>query len=180
MNKNVSGSWWNISKQSTISRDEVKMDVFKLWIDHGTRPSNETYQYIVVPATSLEKMEQNVSKKNIIVLANTYEVQAVNHRGLNISQVIFYQSGEVELPGGVRLASVTPGAIMIKTRGGKVSELSVADPSRMLGKMHLAISGKINLKGDGVTCVYDKKKNSTAISVALPQTVYAGSSFTVK
>lgn len=180
MNKRASGSWWDISKQSTISRGKVEKDVFKLWIDHGTRPSDETYQYIVVPATSLEKMKQNVSGNNISVLANTFEIQAVNHRGLNISQIIFYQSGEVGLPGGVRLSSDTPGAVMIKTGGGKVTGLSVSDPSRMLGKMHLTISGKLELKGEGVTCVYDKKRNSTAISVVLPQTVYAGSSVTVK
>lgn len=180
MNKRVSGSWWDISKQSTISHDKVEMDVFKLWIYHGNRPSDETYQYIVVPATSLEKMKQNDSKNNILVLSNTYNVQAVCHNGLNISQAVFYQSGEVVLPGGIRLACDTPGAVMIKTNKGKVTGLSVSDPSRMLGKMHLTISGKVELKSEGVTCIYDKKKNSTAISVVLPQTVYAGSSVTVK
>lgn len=180
MNKSVSGSWWNISKQSTISRDEVEMDIFKLWINHGTRPSDETYQYIVVPATSLEKMQQSSSKSNIKILANTFEVQAVSHRELNISQVIFYQSGEVVLQDDVRLSCDTPGAVMIKTNKGRVTELSVSDPSRILGKIHLSVSGNVELKGEGVTCIYDKKKKSTAISVVLPQTVYAGSSVTVK
>src|SRR5690606_16844154 len=58
------GSWWRISKQTSTPKEEVTMDVFKLWIDHGKRPSDATYEYMVVPATTVDKLKQNTSRNN--------------------------------------------------------------------------------------------------------------------
>ncbi|MEZ4850645.1 MAG: polysaccharide lyase family 8 super-sandwich domain-containing protein [Bacteroidia bacterium] len=70
-NNSANGSWWRINKQTDSPKDEMNLDVFSLWIDHGKRPSDEAYAYIVVPATSVKKLEQEESKNNISILANT-------------------------------------------------------------------------------------------------------------
>jgi chondroitin AC lyase len=87
------GSWWLINKQSSTPKREMKKDVFKLWIDHGKRPSDASYEYIVIPATTIEKMEKNSSISNINVLSNSIALQAVVNTELNIFQVLFYKSG---------------------------------------------------------------------------------------
>jgi chondroitin AC lyase len=92
-NNMESGSWYRINKQSDSPKDKISLDVFKLWLDHGKRPSEESYEYIVVPATSIDKLEKNTSKNNIKVLVNTPEIQAVRHNPLRMCQAVFYKAG---------------------------------------------------------------------------------------
>lgn len=179
-NNEAIGSWWKINKQSDSPKAEVKLDVFKLWIDHGQRPSDESYEYIVVPSTSIEKLTQNKSKQSIIVLSNTPEIQAVKNKLLNICQAVFYKAGEVQLNQNLKLVSENPGIIMVKTINGKVTEISVTDPNRELGKMHLAISEKIEKQGENYNTVWDEKKGLSEISIDLPQGNYAGQSVTIE
>lgn len=179
-NNEAIGSWWKINKQSDSPKAEVKLDVFKLWIDHGKRPSDESYEYIVVPSTSIEKLTENKSKQNIIILSNTPEIQAVINKQLNICQSVFYKAGVVQLNQSLKLVSENPGIIMVKTINGKVTEISVSDPNRELSKMHLAISKKIEKQGENYNTVWDEKKGLSEISIDLPQGNYAGKSVTIE
>jgi chondroitin AC lyase len=180
MNNSVTGSWWDISKQSSTSRDEVKMDVFKLWIDHGHRPSDETYQYIVVPATSLEKMEQSDSKNNIKILANSYELQAALNTNLGICQAVFYKGGEMEISENLKLVSDNPGIVMLKMKNGQITEISAADPNRELTMFNLSVASKIENSGENFRTVWDENNGMTHISIELPNDNYAGNSVTIK
>ncbi len=178
-NSEATGSWWNISKQTSTSRDEVKMDVFKLWLGHGKRPSDETYQYMVVPATSIEKLERNESRKNIKILSNSYELQATMNTGLGICQAVFYKTGELQISENLKLVCHHPGIIMIKMKGNKVSEISVTDPNRELGRFQLSLSGKLDKTGENFVAVWNAKTSQTDLTIELPQSVYAGSSVTI-
>lgn len=180
LNNSQTGSWYSINRQTSSSREEISMDVFKLWLNHGSRVQNGTYAYVVVPGISAEEMDSYSRNPATVILSNTPSVQAAGHPGLGIYQMVFYTSSAVELPGGLRVESDMPGAVMIKTDGRAVKEISVADPTRKMGKMHLTISGKVELNGEGVTFAYDDKKNQTNISITLPKAVFTGSSVTVK
>ncbi|MCF6358280.1 MAG: polysaccharide lyase beta-sandwich domain-containing protein, partial [Draconibacterium sp.] len=179
-NSEATGSWWLINKQSDSPKDEVKLDVFKLWIDHGTRPSDKTYEYIVVPATSAEKLQQNSSKENITIISNTPEIQAVKHTDLNMCQVVFYKAGEIQVTDNLKLVCDNPGIVMLKMKGEKITEISVADPNRELNKMFLSISSKIEKSGDNFKAIWNEKNGVSDILIDLPQTVYAGKSVTIK
>ena len=179
-NSEAIGSWWRISKQTNSPKEEVKIDVFKLWLDHGERPSDETYEYIVVPATSIEKLQQKSSKENITIISNTPEIQVVKHSGLNIIQAVFYKAGEIQISNKIKLKSDSPGIVMIKTDGEKVAEISVSDPNRELGKMHISVSTRIGKAGDNFNAVWNDKTGMSEISIDLPQGNYAGQSVTVK
>ncbi|MFN5020958.1 MAG: polysaccharide lyase family 8 super-sandwich domain-containing protein, partial [bacterium] len=48
-NQNETGTWASITDQKNISKEPVNEQVFKLWFDHGGRPTKAGYQYIVVP-----------------------------------------------------------------------------------------------------------------------------------
>ena len=178
-NNQATGSWWRINKQSDSPRNEINLDVFKLWLDHGQRPSDASYEYIVVPATTSELLAQNLSRENIEVLVNTPEIQAVKHKELGIIQLVFYKAGEIELVNGLKLKSDSPGVIMIKENGGEILEISVADPNRELGKINFSVSAKVESDDDNCSVVWDGKNNVSLISIALPRGVYAGKSVTV-
>lgn len=178
-NNEATGSWWKINKQTDSPKDEVKMDVFKLWLNHGERPSDASYAYIVAPATSLPQLELGTSKENITILTNTPEIQAVQHNALNIIQLVFYKAGEVEVAGGLLLRSHVPGIIMLKTDNGLVKEISVADPNRELERIHFSLSQKIEGKGEDFTSHWNEKNKMSEISINLPQNNYAGQSVTI-
>ena len=178
-NNEATGSWWRINKQSDSPKEEVKLDVFKIWFDHGKRPSDATYEYIVVPTTTVEKLEQNTSKDNIEILSNTPEIQAVKNKALDMCQVIFYKAGEVEVADGFKLVSDNPGIVMLKMDGNKVTKISVADPNRELDNYHLSISEKIENPGQYLDAVWDSKKELTHITIRLPQKNYRGASTTI-
>ncbi len=174
------GSWWSINKQSSSPKDEVNLDIFQVWINHGEKPSNETYEYIVVPATTIEEMDNQVSHNNIEILSNTPYLQAVKNNALNITQIVFYKAGEIQITENLKLIADSPGIIMVKTNGAMLIELSAADPNRKLGKMHISVSAKIEKHTDNINAIWDENRGMTGISIQLPQGDYTGKSVTVK
>jgi chondroitin AC lyase len=172
------GSWYLINHQSDSPKDEVTKDVFKLWLEHGAQPENADYQYIVVPCTNEKEMTGSVNNRNIEILANTSEIQAVRHNGLGICQVVFYKSGIIRISPDIILGTDSPGIVMIRYENGKISSISVSDPSRKLGKMHLTLSVKIEKNVENFSSEWDEQIKVSNISIKLPGDVYAGKSLT--
>jgi len=179
-NQKVSGSWYTINHQSDSPKDEITKEVFKLWLDHGSQPENATYQYIVVPSVSEQEIIAGNSNRNIEILINTPEVQAVKHSGLDITQIVFYRAGEVLISGGLKLVSDGPGLVMVKMEGQKIKTISVSDPTRKLGKIHLSVQEKMEIRAKNFKASWDEVKGISEIVIDLPQTVYAGKSVTIE
>ncbi len=175
-NKTSSGSWYKVNKQSKSSKQELNIDMFTLWIDHGTLVKDAQYQYIVMPATSIEKVESASKKPSVEILSNTTDIQSVTNHKLNISQVIFYKKGNLNLTDGIQIGMNDPGIIMIKTDGTNIKEIAVSDPSRKLEKLSFTINKKINGIGENYQIKWDNSKGISYITIDLPQTVYAGKS----
>ena len=51
-NQAEEGRWSDITDQKNISEEIVSEEVFMLWFNHGNRPNNASYQYIVAPDVS--------------------------------------------------------------------------------------------------------------------------------
>ncbi|WP_162339420.1 polysaccharide lyase family 8 super-sandwich domain-containing protein [Cyclobacterium salsum] len=180
-NKAEQGRWSDISAAKSASDELVTQEVFLLGIDHGNSPSNASYQYIVVPGvTSEELASSSVNNRNIEILSNTPDLQAVIHNGLGISQLAFYKAGEVEIADGYMVRMDSQGMVMLKMNGNRIEELSVSDPSRKLTRVTLTVPGTYNLQGENFITLPNNDKNSTLIIVDLPTDVYAGSSTTVE
>lgn len=178
-NQVQSGSWYKVNRQTDSPKAEVKMDVFKLWLDHGSQPENGVYSYIVIPSATETEMEQSTNNRDIEILANNSSVQAVKHSKLNIYQVIFYTSGEIQLSESLKIGIDSPGIVMIKEEGAKVSAVSVADPGRKLGRIHLTLSEKTDRSGENFRARWEPRMGATHFSIDLPQGVYAGKSVTI-
>ena len=177
-NQAQTGSWFKINRQSDSPKEEVSKDVFKLWLDHGMQPANASYQYIVVPSTTEKEMDK--AGQQVKILSNTPKIQAVSHSGLNICQIIFYSSGEIKVSENLKISIDSPGTVMVKMEGSTVKQISVADPSRKLGKIHVSITGRIEKNGTNFTSLWNKEKGLSDIAIDLPQTVYAGKSVTIE
>ncbi len=179
-NQTQTGRWSDITDEKNISEEIVSEKVFMLWFNHGQRPKNADYQYIVVPnLTEAELNDVSNSNRHIKIISNTSEIQAVKHSKLEICQLVFYKAGEVKISKNTKVKMDSQGMVMIKMKGDKIEELSVADPSRKLSRITMTVSGIYNSKGDSFFTIPNKSENNTLILVNLPQGVYAGKSVTV-
>ena len=147
--------YFNLDPQAACRLSDEK-GLFSLTIDHGTRPQAGNYAYLVYPgmkkAADAKQYAQDIP---VQILANTEKVQAVRHKTLGITEVIFYQPGELKLENGdvirtdqpcallwnegtqkvsvanPRCESVNPETIRISlTRGGKTTDLPFAMPQQ--------------------------------------------------
>ena len=130
----------------------MEKEVFKLWIDHGKRPQGEslwytpgimdtkdvTYEYIPIPNTTPDKTNDD---REIKTLSNTSKIQAVKNEKMGMVQIVFYEAGELKIHQNLTVSRDSPGLIILKLKDGLVKKLTVSDPTRKLGKMHIDISG---------------------------------------
>lgn len=176
-NKVQEGRWSDITDQKNISDELIKTDVFSAWFDHGERPQDQKYAYIVVPNISEDEFVASCeNNRSLEILVNSDTLQAVEHRMMEMTQAVFYKAGKINTTQGVELKINSQGAVMLKTEGSYVRKLSVADPSRKLDYLWLEISGKYDVNDGTISTVWDKEKNNTLFFIKLPQGVYTGKS----
>lgn len=137
------GNWWRINQQAWSSTDEVLGQVFTLWLDHGPNPEESGYAYIVVPNLSAGEAAGYWDHTPVHILANNPSMQAVQHAGLNITQIMFYEPGVLEIADGISLSIDIPGMVMARTEGEKVVELVVSSPLESYKSMNLKVTARV-------------------------------------
>lgn len=179
-NQAEEGRWSDITDQKNISEEIVNEEVFMLGFNHGNRPDNASYQYIVVPNVSTKELIETAgNNRSIEILSNTSAIQAVKSNKLGISQLAFYKAGEVEISEDYKVSMDSQGMAMLKMKGSRIEELTVSDPSRKLSRMMITVPGIYNPSGDNIVAYPNNDQNNTLILVDLPQGVFAGKSVTI-
>jgi chondroitin AC lyase len=121
-------------------KDTVSGYIFKTWLNHGVKPQNAHYAYIVVPGVNEKKMN-NYPISNIKILSNNDFLQAVYHTRLKILQAVFYRNGSLTYDKN-RISVSKPCVLMLKpARNGGVS-LSVSDPTQLEKYLEIEINDK--------------------------------------
>lgn len=127
-NRQQSGSWYDINR--TASKDSLQKDVFTICIDHGNKPTNATYAYIVIPGMrTADDMKEYQRKNNIEILSNTENLQAVRNKQSNILQIIFHSAG-VFTDKDITVKVDKGCALIIKNINKDKVKLHVADPAQ--------------------------------------------------
>jgi chondroitin AC lyase len=178
-NEASSGSWYRINHQSDSPRDTINRDIFKLWLDHGRQPHKATYQYMIVPSTTEQELPAYLSHREIDILANSPDIQAVRCAGLNIFQVIFYRAGDIKLAEKLELTTKGPAMVMLQAAGDRVEEITVSDPTRKLDRLRLSTTLRIRKAGNDYSAVWNPESGTADLTIDLPQGVYAGKSVTI-
>ncbi len=135
------GSWGELGPWST---EPVTKDVFNLWLDHGARPENGTYAYVIVPGADAAKTAATAVSLPVQIVSNTPGLQAVWHKDLKMGQVVFHAPGEVQV-GGITITANRPRLVQIRREGDKV-RLAVANPENEPGPLGVVVQvpGKSN------------------------------------
>lgn len=178
-NETVTGSWRQINHQAWATDEPVKKEVFSLWIDHGTKPKDASYSYIILPRVSGAMADKYAQKPEVKILANTPQIQAVQHQKLNRTEIVFYEPATLKISNKLSLTAASPCMVMIKTEGGHIQQLVVSDPSRKLTAVQLLVNTPINQKGKEWQAQWNQDKKESVINIALPKEGYAGESVIV-
>lgn len=122
-----SGNWYDIN--TAQANAAVSGEVFKLWLDHGTRPTNGSYAYIVAPGIESAAGMAAYDQSAVVILSNTDSIQAVYHRELDILQAVFYSPGTL-VGDGFSVEVTTPCAISLRDVSSTAVAGAVADPAQ--------------------------------------------------
>ncbi|MEX0778608.1 MAG: polysaccharide lyase family 8 super-sandwich domain-containing protein [Balneolales bacterium] len=180
-NKQISGTWARINDSVWAwELEEEHKDVFTLWLDHGVAPRQASYEYIVVPGIADSQVERYLESSPINIMANTPQLQAVQHKGLQISQVAFYEPGEIEIAGGVVLSAESAGLVMVRASDRGIKEITVSDPGRRLDSFSLKVTSRIEAKGSRWKATWHEEEGHSIITFTLPDGEYAGQSLSAK
>ena len=112
-------------------------NVFSLWLEHGTHPTDATYAYTVFPAATPDQTARLAAKPEMQIIANSGRQQAVYHDRLKMLGVAFYEAGKVEFAGGRAIEVDRPCALMI--RDGRVW---VSNPANEAMTVKMRLDGK--------------------------------------
>lgn len=155
--KNVPSLWPEDMKKNADS-------VFTAYIDHGVKPTNDSYEYIVVPNKTEAEVKNYSNNIPVTVVVNNSDVQAVRHDGLKQTQINFYKAGSLEYKKGYTI-TVDQACSVIIDESGSTRQITVA------------VNDNEEHKIVNVGLSYNSIKTTTTfISKALP---YAGQSKTL-
>lgn len=172
------GSWADITDRKNISTEEIRKKVLTVYFDHGIRPQDAEYAYVVAPRIDPEELA-SLSESGLSILSNDQRLQAVYHPGLEQTQAVFYEAGSLSLPDDSSVDVAQPGIVLIKSDGGAIRSLTVADPLRSAEAFVIHLPGNYESTSEGVKAKWDSATNRTRLDIELPQKVYAGKSVVV-
>lgn len=155
------GNWYKINLSHP--KKDISGNVFKLWIDHDTKPDTASYQYIVLPTA---KNIKSFDAKTINIISNNAKNQAVFHQQLKIFQAAFYSPSTITAD-SYEVTSDKSCVLMIKEGKGSEKKLYVADP------MQKESGIQINIKNT-------KTGKSVSLDVELPEGPYKGATKEIK
>lgn len=115
------GSWYDINNQ--YDPDPISKDIFNLWIDHGTQPTQAQYAYIVAPGITKSDLPRYNQRHGIQILQNTPQCQAVHHANHRITGAVFYEPGTLEITRELTLSVNHPCIVILRD-----NTLTVSNP----------------------------------------------------
>ena len=142
------GSWKLISLQS--SDEAVAHEVFKAWIDHGTKPDQADYAYIVAPGLALKDAAGYAADPGVAILRNSADVQAVYHVTRKIAGMAFYRPGQVAISRDLSIGADRACLALVR-RTGRGLAISVSNPKNK----KLVVTVTVTRKGKETPVVFD-------------------------
>ena len=161
-----------ITKNTGKTDHEKKViKIMQLVIDHGTNPTDDSYQYILLPDVTedavieyVEKLKNKQSDLNI--LKNDNAIIATQNNELDLTQVVFFAAGSLDFTGKdqepLTLTVDRPALVMLNQKSTTI-DISVTDPNHSTSSPSIQLS--INKKlYSGDHSYYDPGTKTSNIS----------------
>jgi chondroitin AC lyase len=161
------GDWHRVhSRESSRS---VERDVFSLWIDHGAKPHDAQYAYVVIPDADVAAMPSLCDSLPVTILQQTASTLAVASQDRKLIQAVFFEPGRVTWGANSSLEVQAPCLVALDSTAA-APRLHVADPTHTRQAVKLWLSGKYT----GSAAQYDEIRKQTEVTVNLPLEGFAG------
>lgn len=135
-NQSQNGTWNSIN--STQTSEQITKDVFKIWFDHGIKPSKGAYSYIIVPNKNTVSEIKQHPINNIEILANTDSLQVVRHTSLNIIGLVFFKPA-IFTDGEFSIRADRACTVMLKDINSEAVTVYLSDPARRNAEISLIV-----------------------------------------
>jgi hyaluronate lyase len=172
-----SGRWTDLDHRGVYDDTTLYTRRFAtIWIDHGTNPAGETYQYIQLPAASIAQTRALANSDDIALVANTTTVQAITQVSQGIAMANVWSAGSPRSAG----IEVDKTASVITRRRDGVLTIAVSDPTQLeTGAVTVSVDGsaKAWLSGDPEVTVVAL---SPTVKVSVPIEGAAGRTFVAR
>ncbi len=124
----------DINGKSTVTADGKTHSFLELWVDHGSKPSNGTYSYVMLPEKTQAETKAYAASPDITVASSSNTVHVVKEKNLGITGYVFWKAGTY---GDITVNQ--PMILMVQEKDGKYS-IAVSDPTHKLS------SGTVTIK----------------------------------
>lgn len=151
-------SLWAEEKKASTPR------TFKAYINHGIKPSNQSYSYIILPNKTSKKVSEYADNNPITIVANNESVQAVRNENLKQIQINFYKAGTLEYKTGYKVTVDQPCSLIID-ESGKQRKITLASSE--------------NQSNTTIQVKLDYGQTTTKTDFITPSAPYTGSSMTL-
>lgn len=133
------GTWYEINN-SINDKSIIEKDIFTLGFDHGLKPKDASYTYIITPGMNdVKEIKKYINKGNVEIMENNSDVQAVYHKKLDIIGIVFYNAGAFSNK-KVAVETDKPCAILLKGIRGKNLVMHVSDPGQKREIIKISVS----------------------------------------
>lgn len=122
------GSWSMITGNG--STDQITRNYFSLILNHGMKPKNKSYSYILLPDADQGATERYAKNSDVSVVENSSDVHAVKENKLNILGANFWNDHikTLKVDGKDFLTVDRKASVMTRESDGELS-LSLTDPT---------------------------------------------------
>lgn len=111
----------------------------EMWLSHGVSPKKGTYSYVLLPKKTAEETAEYAKDSDIEILSNNENLQAVREKTLNITGMVFWQTGTFEN------ITVSQPMMVMTQKDGSEYKVNISDPSQLLTEGKVTISGNYEL-----------------------------------
>lgn len=164
------GDW--LSMGTTSGEETNSFATF--WFDHGAKPVNADYAYVVLPGKTADQTEEYAKNPDIEILANTPSVHAVHKLSAGVTAVNFW-TADGEAAG---ITANQPASVTMRRSDGIV-EIAVADPTQQGKTIEVAVpflGGEVLEKSENITVVHA----SPNIKISVDTSGLMGASSTIR
>ena len=123
---------------TTSTTPNGKHSFLEVWIDHGSKPVDGSYSYVMLPNMTAEETQAYSATPDISIAKNTTSLHVVKENTLGITAMVFWKAGTY---GDITVDK--PMILMVKETNGMYT-LSACDPTQELTTATITINRALN------------------------------------
>ena len=116
---------WASVRQADLGAEPVTRNYLEMWIDHGAKPQDAHYAYVLLPGRTAEQVKAYAEQNPVEILANTETVQAIRHAELGLLGINNWTDAAAEAADVIVEGKAS---VMVQEKDG-VLEIAAADPT---------------------------------------------------